>query len=245
MRAPLLESFGLSDVGQARKNNEDVIAILPDHNFFTVADGMGGHKAGEVAAKEATDEILHYFQNFLKKKVLKLSQKEISFHIARAISRANKKVLRLGENNTNYKGMGTTLCCLYLRDNFAIYAHVGDSRIYLLRDGELRQLTEDHSLIQKFGVEKIEERRYKNIITKAIGTTDYLTPAISYERIMERDIYLLCTDGLSDFLSKDKIKNILKTTSKKEIMAKRLIDTAKEKGSQDNITALLVEVIKR
>lgn len=141
-----IESFGHSDIGTVRPNNEDVIAHLPKHNFYVVADGMGGHKAGEVAAKEATDELCSIVSVNLNPKN-PLTQNEIVSHLQKAISAANKKVYFLGQENLQYKGMGTTICCAYFYKDTVTYAHVGDSRIYLWRQNSIRQLTVDHSLI--------------------------------------------------------------------------------------------------
>jgi protein phosphatase len=242
-----IESFGHSDIGTVRPNNEDVIAHLPQHHFYVVADGMGGHKAGEVAAKEATDELCSVVSVNLNPKN-PLTQNEIVSHLQKAISAANKKVYFLGQENLQYKGMGTTICCAYFYKDTVTYAHVGDSRIYLWRQNSIRQLTVDHSLITQLKLsgqiaegEKLPPA-YKNIITKAVGTSANIDPTINSEKYLPNDIFLMCTDGLSDYLSDKEITYILKNEEDKNSAVKRLIEAAKKNGSRDNISTLIVTV---
>ncbi len=243
----ILESFGLSDIGPVRSNNEDVIVSLLPHNFFAIADGMGGHKAGEVAAKEATNELcLAVSANLNPKNIF--TQNEIVAHIQGAISLANKKVYMLGKENINFKGMGTTICCLYFYNSTVTYAHIGDSRIYLWRENTIKQLTVDHSLITQLKLSgQIAEGEklplaYKNIITKAIGTSPSVEATINSEKCSSKDVYLMCTDGLSDYLSNEEISYILKTEIDKSLAVKKLIEAAKNNGSRDNISTLLVAI---
>ncbi|GAF76596.1 unnamed protein product [marine sediment metagenome] len=239
----ILDSYGLSDIGKKRAKNEDVIKTLDDHNFFAIADGMGGHKAGEIAAKEAIEEICDYIETLFSPKT-KVPQDKVVKHINFAIEKANQKVFYLSQNIQSFRGMGTTICCLYFNNNIVTYAHVGDSRIYLFRDNKLKQLTQDHSLLKKLSLdEKIKDpNKYKNIITKAIGTHFFIKPALNFENFYKKDLYFMCTDGLSDFLSEMEIQDILKMEKSKKTISKKLIDTAKKNGSNDNISTLLIEV---
>ena len=248
MKIPIIDSFGLSDIGTIRPNNEDVIALLPSHNFFAIADGMGGHKAGEIAAKEATNELIAAIMEFFNPRVNTFfSQQQITLNIIKAIEKANKRVFTLGQENISFKGMGTTLCCLHLYHNWITYAHVGDSRIYLFRKNTLTQLTKDHSLISEmnqdhFSINKSLHHPYKNIITKAIGTNVNITPSINIEKYYPQDRFLMCTDGLSDYLSNEEISNIIQSSESNKTAVKKLIESAKNNGSRDNISGLLIEI---
>ena len=241
-----IEFYGISDVGMIRPNNEDVIASLPSHNFFALADGMGGHQAGEIAAKETTQELLSFAKKFLAP-LKNLSQKQINTYILSAIKAANEKVYTLGQNNINFKGMGTTVCCCYLYNNTITYAHVGDSRLYLFRKNNLIQLTKDHSLISKLESSGQLKKgssisnAYKNIITKAIGTTLNVIPSIGSVKYQVNDIFFMCSDGLSDYLSSDEISGVIRKNDIKKAVTE-LIDTAKKQGSRDNISSLLIKI---
>ena len=249
MKNPIVESYGLSDIGTIRANNEDVIASLPSHRFFAIADGMGGHKAGEIASKEATNELIASIMELLSPKNKKsLSQKQIVLNLKEAIYKANRKVFSLGQENISFKGMGTTLCCLYLHKNNITYAHVGDSRVYLFRENNLKQLTKDHSLIsdlQSSGQLNINDDippNYKNIITKAIGIHIDINPSINFEKCYPKDRFLMCTDGLSDYLSNENISYIINSSASNKIAIKKLIEAAKKNGSRDNISGLIIEI---
>lgn len=232
-------SFGLSDIGVSRKNNEDVWASLPELGFYALADGMGGHSAGEVAAEQTIQHLCQSITQCDKKDFIDLID-----YLRAAIEEANETVYKLSKENETYAGMGTTLCCLLLKDNAVIYAHVGDSRIYRLREGKLLLLTKDHSLFSQLLETSGEPRtpyRYKNVITKAIGTTPKAQPEIAFETPLSGDLFLLCSDGLSDVLTLEEIENLLNTHSEPSIAVNQLIEMAKFKGSSDNITAIIVQ----
>lgn len=247
MKFPIINSYGLSDIGTTRSNNEDIIASLPSHNFFAIADGMGGHNAGEIAAKEATDELLASVMEFLNpSNQIFFTSKQIIFYIHQAIAKANKKVFTLSQENISFRGMGTTLCCAYFHNNNVTYAHVGDSRVYLLRDDQIIQLTKDHSLIsslEESGQTTKNHPSYKNIITKAIGTNLKIEPSIQTEFFFPKDRFLMCTDGLSDYLTNENIFQIINTSDSNKIAVNNLIEAAKNNGSRDNISGLLIEII--
>lgn len=248
MKIPVIDSFGLSDIGTIRPNNEDVIALLPSHNFFTIADGMGGHRAGEVAAKEATTELIASFMEYFTSNEKNFSQKQITSNLVKAIEKANKRVFTLGQENQSFKGMGTTICCLYIYHNWITYAHVGDSRVYLFRKNKLTQLTKDHSLLSELNsiynpsLNRLAPLPYKNIITKAVGTNISVEPSIKIEKYYLKDRFLMCTDGLSDYISNEEISYILSSSESVKIAIKKLIEAAKNNGSRDNISGLLIEI---
>ncbi len=247
MTARKIETYGISDIGPVRPNNEDAWIALKKYRFFALADGMGGHKAGEVAAKETILALCESVQKISPSKRRALSSKECISFLQFAIESANLKVYKLGNEDPNLHGMGTTLCCLYLYQQSVIYAHVGDSRIYRFRDHELKLLTEDHSLLTELlssgTLEEGKSLPFKNIITRAIGTSQKVQPEIASVTAKKKDIFLMCTDGLSDFVSEEEMEVILmqKTSLKKKGL--KLLQKAKEKGSHDNITLLMIKII--
>ena len=229
---------GLSDIGLTRQNNEDVWIAEPDIGLFALADGMGGHKAGEVAAKEAVDELCNY---------LKQQKERSEAHIRAAIEHANNQVYQKGCGTEAFKGMGTTLCLLQCTADEIIYAHVGDSRIYRFREQKLEQLTNDHSLLAQWLAQgnrpgnSDKPPPYKNIITRSVGTARKANPEITTIPHSPGDLFILCSDGLSDVLSITDLEMIITRSESLELMASRLIEKAKIKGSSDNITVLIVQ----
>lgn len=231
---PSLTYAGLSDIGLFRPNNEDVWAAHPASGLFALADGMGGHQAGEIAAKEATLQLLRSF---------KPGDDPIEA-LRVAIEEANRKVYEKGRSSEHLTGMGTTLCCLYWNQTSVVYAHVGDSRIYRLRNGKLEQLTKDHSLLSRWemlGKTSHEPYPYKNIITRAIGTARKVVPEISSTPFEPKDLFLLCSDGLSDALTLQDIEKVIERSDTLQMAASRLVEKAKINGSNDNITVLLIQ----
>ncbi len=240
---PKIEAFGLSDIGHVRKKNEDVFKILEEHLLFSVADGMGGHRAGDIAALHATTHI----NNLLAKTLLTtISIDQIINHINLAIKEANFRVFNLSRSNSEYSGMGTTLCFLHLNSSHAIFAHVGDSRVYHYQKNSFIQLTKDHSLINKLKDQNknCDKKTCKNIITKAIGTYPKIEPSIDTIPYEIGDIFLMTTDGLTDYISNEHIKKIIEFSKSPQVLCENLIKEAKNNGSSDNITALAVKIIE-
>jgi PPM family protein phosphatase len=226
---PVLEAYSISDIGTTRFNNEDACFSLG--NFFHVlADGIGGHNAGDFAAKTAADSLCKEAKRKLSRP---LSKKQIALKIKRAIQNTNHKIYTLSNSIPIYRGMGTTLCCLYFYLNLLTYTHLGDSRIYLLRKNNLKQLTKDHALASE---------KSKNIITQAIGITKTVNPIIKTAKLCDGDIVFMCSDGLSAYVPNKEIKKIIINSNGPEESIKKLINTAKKMGSCDNITILMVKV---
>lgn len=233
---------GRSVVGR-RENNEDSLLSLPEHGFYAVADGMGGYEGGEIASKLALASLQAYYE------LLGDDAPESDPHAELAIERlglairiAHREVARRATGPL--RRMGTTLACLAVRDGVAVTGHVGDSRVYRLRDGELDQLTRDHSLYAEMeanGAAGLSRRDFalRNIITQAVGQQASVRPDFSVFELMPGDRFLLCSDGLSDVLEDDDIAWGLTRTRD---VAKSLCDAAYEAGSFDNITALVVLV---
>jgi serine/threonine protein phosphatase PrpC len=243
-----LTAVGLSDIGLVRHNNEDVWELFPKWNFYILADGMGGHQAGEVAAKEAVRQLSKLIEKQIDPHDDTLEIDEARRIILEAIEEVNSHIFKLGRKDPELRGMGTTLCCLLFHPKGVIYAHVGDSRIYRLRGKKLFQMTKDDSLLRELmdqgqlNAQQAADFAYKNIITKAIGTEPHVQPSARLADIMDQDIYLMCTDGLSDPLSKPEMEEIMNVKRPLKETAQTLIDAAKEKGGNDNITVVLIKV---
>jgi len=238
-----VECFGLSDVGRVRSNNEDVFCTLPELQFYVLADGMGGHNAGEIAASRAVEMMCCCIAE-----AGTLSSVEQSCNLLRsAITAANSSVNTLSHQNKEFKGMGTTLSCFLIQKDVLIYAHVGDSRIYRYRK-QLKRLTEDHSLRHAMLTNEedpagsLPALLYRNVITRAIGTYPYILPDVGVIPIQSEDLYMICSDGLTDAVCDEEIQTIMNSSGNLECIGKELIASALKKGGSDNITALLVKI---
>jgi PPM family protein phosphatase len=227
----VIESFGISDLGLARETNEDVFHEIPLHRFFVLADGMGGHNAGEIAAKEA----VHHLSTSICQIFSSEEKGYLPDLLYKAILGANCWVHQLSEQKAELQGMGTTLCCFLLHEHNLVYAHIGDSRIYRFRN-TLDQITEDHRASPATSAKK-------NLITKAIGTSPHVEPTIRTIPVSANDIYFLCSDGLTDYVSNEKISSILQNHICIESASHELVEAAKQKGGGDNITILMVKVL--
>lgn len=224
-------SFGISDIGRARANNEDLFAILEEKRLFLLADGMGGHLAGEVAAAmtlETFNDILH--------PPFPTTIEEGCLFLRKALQEANRRVFTLARDCPNHLGMGTTLSCFLLTEQHLVYAHVGDSRLYRYRQ-DLKQLTEDHSARQCRPF-----RPPRQVLTRAIGTSSTLLPDLGVIPLQPGDLYMLCSDGLSDSLKEEELSQLLSSSGSLEEKGGNLVKTALEKGGNDNITLLLVQI---
>ena len=223
-----------SDVGRVRSRNEDA-AIICD-GFFAVCDGMGGHRAGDVASKTAADTLR-----------AELSNKPFSIqNLLEAIRRANEKVYRLSHEEEHLAGMGTTLTAMLVEEEQVILAQIGDSRAYLFRGGVLRQCTHDHSFVAELvraGTISYEDARthpHKNLITRALGTNAHVEADLFEIGRRAGDRWLLCSDGLTDLVTDIEIQDILYQTESEEA-ADALLATALDRGGVDNITFLLID----
>ncbi len=244
-------SYGLSDTGLVRKNNEDVWGSLPQHHLFVLADGMGGHQAGEVAAREASLCLLTFLREaFEKQKIELMTVDEVRELVHLGFVEANNFVYRLSQTHELLRGMGTTLVCVYFHEDHCIIGHVGDSRVYRQRTGTLEQLTHDHSLAGELSKQDLlsswqrDKVPIKNIITKAIGTEPFIEPSVEASKVEPNDLYLLTSDGLTDLVTAEEMSHFLKAFLTVEEKVRSLISTAKRKGGHDNITAVCIELNK-
>lgn len=248
-----MRSVGKTDIGLVRKVNEDSFLCekLPgtdDSYLYIVADGMGGHNAGEVASSMAVQEVASYVRENIG--ILELGDKEIQDLVRNAIFYANDKVYKTSILKSNCLGMGTTLSMVLLKGDTIYIGHVGDSRIYLIRENEIERLTEDHSLVAeliKSGSIKPEDAKdhpQKNVITRALGTEYNIDPDVDQRNIKNDDFILICTDGLSNAVSEEDMVYAVVNTSDLDDSCGLLINKAKENGGYDNITAVIIHICK-
>lgn len=241
-------AYGITDIGLVRQNNEDCWAQVPELKFYVLADGMGGHRAGEVASREAVKALCEHFRQTIAIAGPNLSIDEAHGLVQLSIEHANQSVYDLSKTDPELQGMGTTICCLYCHSKGIIYAHVGDSRIYRLHNHKLEQLTKDHSLLRELvDMGQIDEYTaedflYKNIITKAVGTERSIDPSVHICDIKNHDIFFMCSDGLSDMLTLKEMEKIVLENPSIESAAKILVDQAKAKGGLDNITVVIIKI---
>jgi serine/threonine protein phosphatase PrpC len=249
-----LRSHGLSDVGKKRILNEDSFLLDDDLAFFIVADGVGGHAKGEIASSLTVEEAHGYIRGE-RKLLLQFEDQPSRQHLfavrrlmESAIQSACYMVFGLAEQDPTRHGMSTTVSALLVLGELGIVAQVGDSRIYRLRAGKAQQLTEDHTLINyklKHGLitpEEAERAPGKNVITRAVGHRDYVQVDTIECDVQRHDRFLLCSDGLHMYLEDDEVAGVM-ASSAIEGVARSLIDLANLRGGQDNITALLVEIL--
>ena len=248
-----MRSVGKTDIGLVRKVNEDSFLCeklegIDNTYLYIVADGMGGHNAGEVASSMAVQEIASYIRKNIE--VLTLGHKEIQELVRNAIFYANDKVYKTSILKRNCLGMGTTLSMVLAKESSIYIGHVGDSRIYLIREKDISRLTEDHSLVAeliKAGTIKPEEaynHPQKNVITRALGTEYSIEPDVSRWDIQCDDFILICTDGLSNAVYEEDMVCIFEAASDLNEACELLIEKAKEKGGFDNITAVVIQMCK-
>ncbi len=226
-------SYGLSDIGLSRPHNEDAWNRDLSHHLYIVADGIGGRQAGEVASQFASQRLCQIFDEKFESVSLPLIQSWIQV-LKESIQLVNDELFGIAQQNEFLKGMGTTLCTLLLGDEHAILAHLGDSRIYRLRQQTLECLTQDHCHIYR--------GNNSRCLSKALGTRLGMEPTISCHEIQPGDLFLLCSDGLSAFVMENQIQAAMAFDGSMKEKSQQLIKLAKESGGHDNITVLLVQV---
>ena len=251
-----IEIAGLTDIGTFRHHNEDTIGSNADIGLVVLADGMGGHRGGEVASAITVSTILEELGNKLKhvthdEDAEKTEYSLESIAVLNAVYEANNNVFNASNENSQYRGMGTTVVVLLFYDNRFTVAHVGDSRLYRLRDGVLEQITSDHSLMQElidrgfYTPEQARESLNKNLVTRAVGIEETVNVDVLEDTAQVDDIYLLCSDGVTDMIEDEVIrKTILDNRDDLETAATELIRKSNEAGGKDNISAMLARPIK-
>ena len=247
---------GKTDVGRKRQLNEDSFYTSEEHSFCVLADGMGGRDFGEVASSLAVSSFNTYFRKHFPESFLGrprgtdgLMEDLLRVLFDGWVREVNNAVYNFGMVDARYREMGTTLAFLYHQEDFVALVHVGDSRIYRLRDGAMRQVSEDHSFINSqlkaklITPEEAALSSHKNIITRAIGTRPSVKPEVQFQEARAGDVFLLCSDGLSDLVSSDDMaRALVRNGTNLGRAVDELIDLANERGGKDNITVVLARV---
>jgi len=249
----LLHASGLSDVGRVRKTNEDAFVADAEVRLFAVADGMGGHGAGEVASRLAIEAVSEFIRRSAEKTDFRWLwdiDRTLSFdgnRLRTAIYLANRHIFRASESNEAYRGMGTTIVSLLVNGSRMSIGHVGDSRLYVLGDGQLEQVTHDDSwaatlLAQdpKIGPADIAHHPLRHVLTNVLGAREQVDIHLTERDLKGGEVILLCSDGLHGVMDSDAVRDILLRTPDVEGAARQLVEAAMERGSRDNVTALLV-----
>jgi PPM family protein phosphatase len=249
----VVRACGVSDAGRVRKTNEDMFVSDTETRLFAVADGMGGHSAGEVASRLAIEAISGFIRRSASDSDFSWPygvDQTLSFdgnRLRTAIHLANRRVFRAAESTDDYSGMGTTIVGLLVNGKRVSIGHVGDSRLYLMTDGTLEQLTHDDSwaatiLAQdpSLGPEEIAHHPMRNVLTNVLGAREQVDIHLSERDLEGGEVLLLCSDGLHGVLDSSAIKQILAREPEVEQAARTLVDAALDGGSRDNVTALVV-----
>jgi PPM family protein phosphatase len=251
-----LLTASLTDAGRVRDHNEDCIESRAEIGLYVLADGMGGYNAGEVASGMATSLIADGLQQaWVPREMARLGRDQSKGMAERLIreqiARSNTAIFTTSQNNPECAGMGTTLVMCLFYDNFVTVAHIGDSRLYRLRGETMEQVTRDHSLLQEqldSGLITPEEAKLsqnKNLVTRALGIDPSVDPEIHVYETQQDDIYLLCSDGLSDMVEDEEIRLTLITLkSNPSLTVQQLVQAANDNGGRDNISAMLIRVVE-
>ena len=247
-----LEMAAITDPGVVRSNNEDCVSTDLKNGIAVLADGMGGHKAGEVASNMAIEVISRHLTDFLtKRSEAEAGQVLEPKFLREAIQLANTAIYEVSKSRPDCAGMGSTVAVAFFYDDIICVGHVGDSRVYRLRGNELAQLTEDHSVVQELlsrGLITQEEAQTaynKNLVTRALGIEDSVNPDVRERVFRESDLYLLCSDGLNDVLSDEMIGTLLlKYGHDLGMAANRMVQEVNNRGGPDNVSVILIRTGK-
>lgn len=248
---PRLRFAARTDPGRVRTHNEDAFSLRPDLGLAAVADGMGGYSAGEVASGIATSVLTEALEERLRdpKALRSNDNRQIHRLMVDCIEHASASIFEAARLEPRYQGMGTTLVAALFDYHGVSIAHVGDSRAYRLRDGQLEQLTRDHSFLQEqidaglITVEQARNSQDRNLVTRAMGVEPEVEVEIHRHEVRAGDLYLLCSDGLTEMLSDRRIATeLMRITDDLDIVCQALIDAANERGGLDNICVALVAV---
>jgi serine/threonine protein phosphatase PrpC len=249
-----VKSSGITDVGLKRDGNEDSFSIEDSLGIYIVADGMGGHLAGEIASKISVEIINKVFRKWVEKDV---SEEDIFGEPDNSLSRkgnyilggirlANRVIYELALEKKEYHGMGTTIVVLLVSPSLVIAANVGDSRIYLIRDGEIERLSKDHSIVAEqveMGMmteEDAENSPLRHVLTRNLGSSEEVTPDIFEIEPADNDCFILCSDGLTDLVNDQELLDMTKKESDPDALCKNLINVVLRRGAHDNATIISV-----
>jgi serine/threonine protein phosphatase PrpC len=252
-----LRCVGLTDTGKVREHNEDTIAVDPDIGLLVLADGMGGYNAGEVASGIAVKTIVNLIKEQVEREDLNVQDREAGLSrptiiMRDAIQRANKIIYQTARTQPQCEGMGTTVVAALFFDNKITIAHVGDSRLYRQRAGgeKLEQVTLDHSLLQElvdrgfYSAEEAQRAANKNYVTRALGVEPNVEVEIQEVPVNKGEVFILCSDGLSDMVEDEDIHLTINTFSANlDTVAKQLIQLANDNGGRDNVSVVMAHVL--
>lgn len=244
-----LEVAAVTDAGSVRQYNEDSIAVDVENGILALADGMGGHRAGETASRMATEVLMSTLADAMAELGPDAPEHAPLPAIEQSIIRANEAIYHAGRSDPKYRGMGTTLALAVFFDNRVTLAHVGDSRIYRVRAGKLRLLTRDDSLLRdqvELGVisaAEASQSHNRSLVTRALGIAAGVSPHVVQDAVLPGDLYLLCSDGLNDLVEDADIELIMASLAVNlPLAAQHLVQTAKDNGGFDNVSVILAKV---
>ena len=241
----MIESFSVTDIGKKRKLNQDFVYASDEPvgnlpNVYIVADGMGGHNAGDFASKCTVETITREIRGCFEKNAIRI--------LSKAIMVANERIRQKAREDERLYGMGTTVVAATCIGKYLQVANVGDSRLYIINEEEVRQVTRDHSLVEEMvrmgGIDRKAARNHpdKNIITRAIGARDTIEIDFFNEELQDGDIVLMCSDGLSNMLEDEEIGKILREKGSLEERAEKLVEAANNNGGKDNIAVIIIDM---
>ncbi|MEN8184878.1 MAG: Stp1/IreP family PP2C-type Ser/Thr phosphatase [Myxococcota bacterium] len=236
----ILRAAASTHVGRRRRINEDRYALAPDLGLYLVADGMGGHTAGQVASELAADAALRAVRT-LQDTPASLAEK-----LRYAVTSANREIYQTARQRPELAGMGTTLVSVLVSEGRAALGHVGDSRAYLVRAGRIRQLTDDHSVVgellrrREISPDAAREHPHRHVLTRALGVRPMVEPDLAELSPEPEDVFVLCSDGLTAHLEDDEIAARVDAEADPDVCVESLVETANERGGEDNITVLVL-----
>lgn len=250
----LFDVSARTDVGRRRANNEDNFVVVPEIGLFVLCDGMGGEAAGELASKIGVEEVARHMKDVARNGNTPIigdaneQLSQITNHLGSAIRRSNRVIWEAAQHHASHRGMGSTIVAASLQTPVLSIAHVGDSRIYLLRAGQLQQLTEDHSLVMEqvrrglLTREEAEKSDMQNIIVRALGAEENVKVDLDEVFLMPGDQVIFCSDGLTKMIPDDGIAQVAGEAESARHACERLIEIANENGGEDNVTVIVVRV---
>ncbi|HVF62512.1 MAG TPA: protein phosphatase 2C domain-containing protein [Casimicrobiaceae bacterium] len=248
MTPPLLKAAALSDTGNVRQYNEDRLRLVPELGIVALADGMGGHRAGEIASTLATDVVVDVLRRHVAEAQTTTCQHALAA-LEKSIIQANQEVRKAAVSDRHRQGMGTTLVAALFHEGGVAIGHVGDSRAYRLRNGRLELLTRDDSLIGLelaaglIAARDVVDSHNRSLVTQALGVDEALKPQLRSVDTLPGDVYLVCSDGLNDLVGHDDMELVVHSLAANlDLAARTLIETAKDNGGFDNVSVILVAV---
>ena len=235
----ILRAAAATDVGMRRRGNEDRYALSPELGLYLVADGMGGHTAGQVASELAAEASVRALE------ALQGATSSLSERLRAAVTSANRTIYQTAQEQPEYAGMGTTVVAILSGAGRAALAHVGDSRAYLVRAGRIRQLTDDHSIVgellrrHEISETAAREHPHRHVLTRALGVRETVEPDLAEITLQEGDLFVLCSDGLTGHVEDHEICKVVSDNDDLQESCHSLIDLANQRGGEDNITVVV------